>query len=174
MGRIQALTDAQVEGIDRRFDLAGLYEDARRMENNERAVILMLKVMLAFGDLADALQVPKIAGGRFEFPVQGGRIDLLLFHADGGVTIVEAKPETEVRMIVGGIGQLCMYSVLLPAALHASRRPAYIRRVLCAPLAPEKSVDMIAACRLAGVDFVPLPSFALFKELIEAVRLTPE
>jgi len=174
MGRIQVLTDAQVKVIDRRFDLARLYEDARRMENNERAVILMLKLMLAFGDLAYALQVPRIAGGRFEFPVQGGRIDLLLFHEDGGVTIVEAKPETEVRMIVGGIGQLCMYTALLPAALHEARRPAYIRRVLCAPIVPEKSLDLVAACRLAGVDFVPLPSIALFKGKIDAVRRTPE
>lgn len=137
---------------------------------DESAVILMLKLMLAFGDLEFAWDLPKIIAHKHEFPVPGGRIDLLLFHADGGVSIVEAKAANSVGMIVAGIGQLCVYASVLPTALRKAR-PKYIRRILCAPLEPENSLVLLAACKMAGVQLGYLTSYGSFRALIDRLPL---
>lgn len=169
MGRPSKLTDKQWESIVAKFDLDGLVAEASVMENNERAITLMLKLSLACGDLAYMLGLPAISGHRFEFSVKGGRIDLLLFHTDGSASIVEAKAEDRPVVIAAGIGQLCMYAAALPAKLHAVQQPALIRRVLCAHLPPEKCGGLIAACEMAGVKFAYLPSVKYFKSMIDAM-----
>lgn len=151
------------------MDLFDWLEKARAAKDNEQAVMLVLKLMLEFGDLRRVLGVPKISGHRFEFPVRGGRIDLLLFHPDQSVTIVEAKADFDQRTIAGGIGQLCMYAALLPSALNSKQRPTYIRRILCTPVAPTKSLDLMTACDMAGVKFVHMPSFDLLKSRVNAI-----
>lgn len=142
-----------------------------RVRNDESAAVLMLELMLMFGDLERAFGLPRIHGHRFEFNVPGGRIDLLLFHEDGGMSIVEAKSESADREIVRGIGQLCLYAVALPRVLSSRQQPKYIRRILCAPIAPEECGRLMDACALAGVEFKQLPPFAMFKAQIEAAGL---
>lgn len=139
------------------------------MTGNERAVTLMLRLALACGDLPMMLGVPSITGYRFEFPVATGRIDLLLFHVDGSVSVVEAKAPDRPTTIAAGIGQLCMYATALPRSLHAKQQPALIRRVLCAHVRPEECADIIAACEMAGVKFAYLPPFKMFKSKMDAL-----
>jgi hypothetical protein len=169
MGRKSALTDKQWQATVEKFDLDGLLRDARDMTNNERSVMLMLRLSLACGDLARMIDVPAITGHRFEFGVDCGRIDLLLFHADGSVSIVEAKAENRATTIAAGIGQLCMYAAALPSALHKKQRPTTIRKVLCAHLDPAKCAILIAACEMAGVRFAYLPPFSTFRKMMARV-----
>lgn len=137
---------------------------AASSNNSEKSVMLMLELFLRMGDLERAINVPKITGYRFEFPVASGRIDLLLFHADKSMTIIEAKAEYSFPAIVAGIGQLCMYAVKLPAKLHKDQQPTFIRRLLCAHCPAEEASDLVHACKLAGCRFAYLPSYAEFKE----------
>jgi hypothetical protein len=161
MGRPSKLTDAQWEMIGKRLLV---------VKDSEAAAIEMVRLMLQFGDLETAWSLPKIDRHRFEFPVKGGRIDLLLFHADGGVTIVEAKADRGLSDVAAGIGQLCVYATLLQDALGKAFVPVYIRRVLAAPLSPDASVTMMSACRLAGVEFAHLPTYAEFQTIIAPLR----
>lgn len=151
----------------------GVVDGINRLSRDEKAVVLQLKMMLAAGDLRRLLGVGKIDRYRFEFAVQDGRIDLLLFHEDGGVSIVEAKPETNPVSIAAGIGQLCYYAAVLPEKYSAAKRPAYINRFLCAPIKPERSLALMAACEMAGVKFIHLAPYAVFKARIDAIGKTP-
>jgi hypothetical protein len=160
MGRKSKLTDEKAR------ELAEAILNAR---SNEQAATTMLEMWLAFGQLHRVLKTAPIARHRFEFRVEGGRIDLLLFHIDGGLSIVEAKAENQPVIVAGGIGQLCMYAALLPAAL-GRMNPAYINRILVAPLAPEKCIDLLKACELAGVRFCALPQFSILKSQADALR----
>lgn len=169
MGRPSKLSEKQWAEIVDKFDINGLLREAECMMNNERSVTLMLRLALACGDLPFMLGVPAINRHRFEFSVDGGRIDLLLFHRDGGVTIVEVKSEGAATVIAAGIGQLCMYAAALPKKLHKSQQPAYIRRVLCAHAKPGSCEWLIAACDMAGVRFAYLPSFKQFKGQMAAL-----
>lgn len=157
-------------GIDQQAHLMDLATRMLRMRNNEQAVTLMLRVMLTFNDLEKAWGLPKIERHRFEFAVPGGRIDLLLFHVDGSVTIVEAKAENGAMQISAGIGQLCMYAALLPTILTGPQKPTAIRRLLCAPIDPQDSLPLLEACKTAGVQLGYLPSFATFKQCADSIR----
>lgn len=169
MGRKSSLTERQWAATVDKFDLNGLLVEARTMANSERSVTLMLRLMMAMGDLSSAIGVPAITGHRFEFSVGGGRIDLLLFHADKSMSIVEVKAENDVRIIIAGIGQLCLYAAKLPAKLHKDQQPKTIRRILCASVAPGKGADIVNACRMAGCEFAYLPPFSMFKSKMDSL-----
>lgn len=149
-------------------DVVQLAQAATDAKDNEAGLLVMLKLMLIFGDAERALNVPKISRYRFEFPVRGGRIDLLLFHRDGGVTVVEVKTSETTRNVVGGIGQLCWYAAVLPVALKKTTQPSYIRRLLVAPTDEAQSTAVISACELAGVQFTSMANFKLFRGLLES------
>jgi hypothetical protein len=164
MGKMSAnLWDRVVD----KFNLDKLINDAICSKNDERSVMMMLKLMLACGDLSTALAVPPITGHRFEFTVPGGRIDLLLFHIDKSVTIVEAKAENGANTIAAGIGQLCIYAAALPSCIARNGDVPVIRRVLCAHVQPDKAVNLISACNMAGVKYAFIPSHKTFKKHFE-------
>lgn len=140
-----------------------------RMQDNEKAAMLMLRGWLLYdGHIERALGIPKVLSHRFEFHVPDGRIDLLLFHSDGGMTIVEAKAATTAPKIAAGIGQLCYYASVLPQVLSERQQPKYIRRLLCAPIEPPQAAVLMSACELAGVTFRPLPTVGYVKSLLAA------
>jgi hypothetical protein len=171
MGRKSTLTEKQWVAISGKTNWHELFASLQSMRNDEKAVILMLKLMLIFDDLHCAWGLPKIERYRWEFPVEGGRIDLVLFHVDGSVSLVEAKAQGSGREIAAGIGQLCMYAVAFPLALKNAKRPTCIRRILCAPIAPEKSLSLVAACNMAGVTFAHLGLVDYFKAQVDAINL---
>ena len=164
MGRKSNLTDHQWEKLQH-HDLHRVAVALLSISDNEKAVTQVLRLMLLFGDLQRVLKVKPISRYKFEFPVNSGRIDLLLFHNDGGISIVEAKADRLPREIALGIGQLCMYE----AGLRKKMRPAYINRILIAPIKSENSLEIMSACELAGVKFIHLPKFKKIKGDIEAI-----
>lgn len=151
-------------GTALRLSAAGV-SDAKRFASqlqscgaDESRIVMVLRLFLGFGTLESVLSVPKINRCRFEVTVAAGRIDLLLYHADGGVTIVEVKGGSNAMEVARGIGQLCMYSVLLPHSIKQGNAPKYVNLMLVAPVAPADSIDLIAACAIAGVRFVHMPA----------------
>lgn len=151
-----------------------LMEEFINSKNNEKSVIFTLRLFLACGVLESVLRVTKIHRYRFEFSVGGGRVDLLLFHKDGGVSIIEAKAENSVQTISCGIGQLFMYSAQLPAVMKKSKQPTYVNKILIAPIEAEKSLVLIRACELAGVKFIHLAPYSAFKSEIDRVKMKYE
>lgn len=166
MGRKSSLTDRQW-AEENEDQLRAIVRAMKCAEYVEKSVIVMLKLFLLFGDLEKVLRVSKIHRHKFEFNVGGGRIDLILFHMDGGISIIEAKSEYDIRTIAAGIGQVCMYAAQLPSAIRKSKPPKYINRILTAPIEPERCTYLLKACEMAGVKFVPLPSIGLMKSLAE-------
>lgn len=161
MGRKQKLTDEQWEKLCN-IDLKKIATDLFFAENNEAIVTKVLKLMLLLGDARRVLKVDRISRYRFEFKVSTGRVDLILFHNNGGVTIIEAKTEGLPREIAKGIGQLFMYE----AAIRKDMNVPYINKILIAPMKPENGVELNDACELAGVKFVNLPSYQTMKKII--------
>ena len=157
MGRKSKLSERQWAESNE-ASVRELANELLSLENNEKAVILTLKLFLMFGNLESVLKVSKIQRHRFEFAVSGGRIDLVLFHRDGGVTIVEAKAENQARFIAAGIGQLCMYASVISESLKKTE-PTYINKVLVAPIKPEDSLHLMNACQMAGIRFAHLAPF---------------
>lgn len=141
-------------------------KDLLAVRDDEAAATTMLRLMLEFGQLERAWGLPRIHRHRFEYPVPGGRIDLLLFHADGGVSIVETKTPRSISGMAAGIGQLCVYASLIRKALGDAYRPAYVRRILSVAIEPEASLTIMAACEMAGVEFAHLPPFRVLEEAV--------
>jgi hypothetical protein len=149
-------------------EVRSIVDGLNSLSDNEKAAILQLKIMLLGGGFCSLFEVPKIVRYHFEYNLGIGRADLVLFHADGGVSLVEAKADGDTRTIAGGIGQLFLYSVLLEQKLQI--RPKYINRILCAPVKPEKGYQILTACRLAGVKFVHLATFECMKARVDLIR----
>ena len=177
MGRPSKLTPVLRVNLDDREAVAkrlisdGVMRAVVDLKNDERAAMAQIKIMLIAGDLRRVLGTPEFHAHRFEFAVATGRIDLLLFHADGGMTIVEIKADSSnVNDIAAGIGQLFMYSIALPAALADRQKPKYIDLILCAPVAPARSLSLMQACMVAGVRFVHLAPYSVLKSHIDALK----
>lgn len=159
------------EAVARRLEADGVMRVVNDLRDDESAAMVQIKIMLISGDLRDVLGVPAFHEHCFDFQVKTGLIDLLLFHPDGGVTIVEVKADNaDVLVVAVGIGRLHMHSAALPAALPADQQPKCITRVLCAPIAPERSLWLMSACDQAGIRFVHLGSFEGFKAQIDALK----
>lgn len=77
----------------------------------ETGVIREILFSIDNGTLAPGYGWPEIIDVRQEFPVPGGRIDLLLFHIDGSATVIEAKATDSARELMAGVGQLMGYGV---------------------------------------------------------------
>lgn len=131
-------------------------------KNDEKAISDLIRIHLIFGHLEGLLGVAKIIRHRFEFSVNCGRIDLVLFHKDGGASLVEVKAGGELRSVVGGIGQLFLYEVSFREFMRKTKPLKYINKILVSPLSPEKSLPVMMACESAGVRYV---HYATYKEI---------
>lgn len=147
---------------------------APRLQDNEEAVMEQLRLMAACGDLASVLQCPSITQYAFELSLPGvGRADLVLFHDDGGVTLVEAKGPMDTRSLACGIGQLFVYAGAIQRMRFGGRVPTSVGMFLVAPVTAEKSEGVRRACELAGIGFLRLPPFKQFKFLLmDAMRMS--
>ncbi len=150
--------------------IESLARDCNSAVNDEAAGVLQLRLHLAAGSLADVLGVKPFTRHRFEFPLKGlGFADLVLFHRDNGVTLVEAKGPHCNRVLCAGIGQLFMYESALRKQT-GSRPPAYVNKILCAPVSAEESMPTWHACELAGVRFVHLARFPDLQSALDRAR----
>lgn len=103
----------------------------------------------------------------FEFALKMGRVDAVIFHVDGSVSIIEAKDGTRgYTHVAQGIGQLSLYAVQFAMAgisgVHIIRRCLHWTSVGSA----EEDALLELACEQAGV--IPMPNASL-KVLLAAI-----
>jgi hypothetical protein len=124
------------------------------IEDNEQGVMDILIFMYQAEKLSLTLGVPQIAHAEVEFRLPKGVADMVLFHMDGSISVVEAKSKRTETAIAAGIGQLCMYAV----QLGFSRTHSAIRKLLVAPVIGKdpNSLLLDMTCEAAGVRFIPL------------------
>jgi hypothetical protein len=142
----------------RRFGDEGvkLLESLQYLGDDEDAAVRQLRLQLMVGKLHECLDAPPIKQYRFEYPLPGtGLADLVVVHEDGGVSIVEVKGPRTVRDIAAGIGQLFLYEGAMWQEKFGGRTPAYVKKVLCAPVWPTIPSPIYEACLCAGVQFLP-------------------
>ncbi len=101
-------------------------------------------------------QVPEIIDAIAEYPVPRGRVDYLLVHADGSLTVCELKDGSKGKQhVLSGLGQCIAYAVQIGMARAGI---PLIRKALVFSSwgRPEEEIIVIDACRAAGVIAVPM------------------
>lgn len=110
-----------------------------------------------------------------EMSMRFGRADIVIFHGDGSVTVIEAKDGTKgYQHVAAGIGQVTLYATQL--ALAGTIRK--VRRALLWSSTEDDLQDLTLcdACKLAGVLALPSPSMRVRLDIARAVlaRFTKE
>lgn len=104
-----------------------------------------------------------------------GRADIVVYHADGSASVIEAKDGTRgYTHVVSGIGQATLYAVQLAASKGSVRK---VRRCLLWTSTGNLTLDCLieTACEQAGVISLPMPSMHMLQATREAVtRLVQE
>jgi hypothetical protein len=103
-------------------------------------------------------QVPEIIEAYAEYHVPRGRIDYLLIHADGSLTVCELKDGSKGKQhVLSGLGQCISYAIQIGMARAGI---PLIRKALVFSSwgRPDEEILVIDACRSAGVIAVPMGS----------------
>ena len=162
-----AQTKEEIDRISQELISSGVVFGINNLTDHESCVTLQLKIIAITDGLAKFFKIPKLKGYKFEYKVSVGRIDLIMFHLDGGVTIVEAKGNTDVRAIASGIGQIFMYESVIRDNFRENKKPVYVNRILCAPIDDmDKFSKIEKTCNLARVNFVGMSSFKRMKKMV--------
>lgn len=157
------LASADAETIAARVQEEGLQSLSRQTRNSEGWAILALRILAMTGQLEPILRCAPIARYSFEFSMGLNRADLVCWHKDGGVSIIEAKGgDGTLTSVVAGIGQVAMYALIYLQGCAAP--PAYLKKYVVAPV-PD---DQVALCVLTAlncnVQFVSLPAFGSLRD----------
>ena len=143
---------------------AGLVAQLQGAGNDERFVVLTLRLLAETGNLGAMLGGSPIAHVRLEFDVRIGRIDMLLIHEDGGISVIEAKAVGALAHMAGGIGQILLYSHALIELVGPGEPPPYVNGYLAAPVEGHASEKMLAhVCRMGGVRLIALPARSVMR-----------
>ena len=142
-----------------------------RSVNDECMATTLLELMIKFGHAEKMLSVPKIDNYKAQMRLGLGIPDFVLFHADGGISIVEVKADKELRSIVAGIGQLFFYESMIPDAFKGKKDvPTYIRKILAVPIDFDKCDKINKACELSGVSLVNLTTHEKLKRILKRYK----
>jgi len=88
-----------------------------------------------------------------EYKLIYGRADIVIFHIDGSISVIEAKDANDVRSVVAGIGQVGMY------ASQINANGMVVRRCLLFNSIGNEQQDLLVenACLEAGVIPLSIP-----------------
>lgn len=131
--------------------------------DDERCIAALMKMHCIFGHVQKMLSCTKIQRYEFEFNVGHGRVDLALFHSDGGVSLVEIKGGHHARTVVGGIGQLFLYEAMYASFKPQAKPPRYLNKYLVAPIGGYAAEIVGSACAKAGIVFISYAPFSLIR-----------
>lgn len=133
--------------------------------HDEAGASVTLLCWLMFGDLAKMMGKTRIVSHVWEFRLRGARADLVTFHEDSSITIFEINgPSCAISDAASGIGQLFLYSALMPSALGYA--PLKVELCLAAPCSNEEDAQTLHdTCRLASVDYLRLPSSEVVRDI---------
>ncbi len=98
-----------------------------------------------------------------------GRADIVIYHVDGSISVIEAKDGSRgYSAVVAGIGQASLYAV----QLGQSRAVPVIRRCLLWSSTGDLYTDALIedACQLAGVVSLAMPSLRTMSAIWVAVN----
>lgn len=98
----------------------------------------------------------------YEMALPHGRADIVIFHVDGSVTVIEAKDGLGgYTHVVQGIGQLALYA----AQLNLKGKVRHVRSALLWSAIPDEAANAVVTltCIRAGV--IPLEHAPLAKSL---------
>lgn len=159
------------EELAKRATDEGVLHLASRTRGGESWAILVLQILAMSGRLDSLLRCAKVSRYLFEFSLGSFRADLVLWHDDGGVSIVEAKgAEGALTGVVSAFGQVSMYALMY--LQQCPKPPVYLKKYVVAPVAP----DHVALCTFTAVacnvQFVPAPPIAEFREQIAALAVS--
>lgn len=158
---------ADDDAIVARVREEGLQSLSRQTRDSERWAILALRILAMTGQLEPILRCAPIARYSFEVSMGLNRADLVCWHEDGGVSIIEAKGgDAGITSVVSGIGQVAMYALMYLQG--CANPPAYLKKYVVAPVPG----DQIALCVLTAlncnVQFVSLPAFGSMRDHAQA------
>lgn len=111
-------------------------------------------------------QVPEIIEAFAEYPVPRGRVDYLLIHADGSITVCELKDGSKGKQhVLSGLGQCISYAIQIGMARAGI---PLVRKALVFSSwgRPDEELLVIEACRTAGVIAVPMGSEEAHRESV--------
>ncbi len=136
----------------------------------EKAVVSYIKCLMLSGAGELFGSLPYRTGDKvvFEMQMRHGRADIVIFHIDGSVSVIEVKDgDRDVMSVVAGIGQVGFYA----GQLAVSRAFPSIRRALMWTACSNDSHTslVIDACKVAGVEPLLLPSNAKIKDMMSGV-----
>lgn len=139
-------------------------------KNDEAMAVLGVKMLLLVGDAEKVLGCSRIIRYRFEVALGPCRVDMVLFHKDGGISLVEIKADSDIRTVASGIGQLFVYEAEFPLSKFGKHiSPKYVNKILASPTPPERAYKVMRACHLAGVHYACLASHGDVKEAFKKV-----
>lgn len=102
----------------------------------------------------------------YEMALRYGRADIVIFHADSTVTVIEAKDGCcGYTSVIQGIGQVCFYATQI--ALKGQARK--VRRALMWSSAGDKDVDTMItlACEHGGVIPIANPTLSVLLAAVD-------
>lgn len=137
--------------------------------NEAELVLLFLEQEAAGHHDQEACIVPSDTIVR-EMPFRFGHADLVMFHVDGSVTVIEARDGSRgYDHVVAGIGRAGLYAVQLAASKGAVKR---VRRALLWSSTDDFAADgaIGAACAVAGEIPMAWPSMRVLMANVAAVR----
>ena len=150
-----------IEAARERCALAGLPYDVygHLHLKNEAFISGVFRLMALSGNAHNVLfddSVPEIIKAESEFNVPGGRVDYLLIHRDGSITVCEVKcGQRGKQNVLSGVGQCIAYAIQIGMANAGVPK---IRKALVFSSwdKPSEELIVIDACRAAGVIPVPM------------------
>lgn len=105
-----------------------------------------------------------------EFPLRYGRADIVIFHADGTATVIEAKDGSRgYAHVVAGIGQASLYATQLMMLKGSVKR---VRKCLMWSSTGDLALDAVIsiACEFAGTTPLSLPTMRVMMAASAAVH----
>jgi hypothetical protein len=121
----------------------------------ERDLVNLFRESFEAGIYEDRIPLGRNDTIVYEMAFRFGRADIVVFHADGSASVIEAKDGTKgYNHVVSGIGQAALYAVQLAATKGALTR---VRKCLLWTSTGSVALDgtIEEACEQAGV--IPLP-----------------
>lgn len=112
--------------------------------------------------------VPQVIRWEPEFPVPRGRVDYVVFHIDGSVTVCEVKDGRRgLQNVLSGIGQVLSYAAQVGMARAGFRE---IRKALIFSSLSLLTEDALVmeSCEMAGVIPIPLGKESKHREAAAA------
>lgn len=139
----------------------------------EKDLIKQFRELFETGNYDDLIPLTAADTIVYEQAFKFGRADIVVYHCDGSVSVVEAKNgAVGYTHVVSGIGQATMYAVQI-ASKGVARR---VRRCLLWTGTDNLELDGLIdiACEMAGVVSLPMPTMQMLMATREAVRLAVE